>query len=301
MSTDTERTNGREVPGVDGGSEAVREQGTDSVVGAESPAEVKTEQDNEGTTFSDSAEESSPTSSGERDNGAETQQEGETANGTDRSDKPWKNRQNAQAARQRREAERRAELDRAVTQARVAATIEALDGKNPYTGEEMKDAEDVAVYLTQRKIKESGGDPVQDFAKTLAAERRQVAQEAADRAADEARQRQDVAAFRQANPGVSLEELMADADFTDYAEGKLGLRPLTEIYRGYTSMRERYRAEERDRAAQALANAQSSPGSVTGRSPAPAMTREQLLRKSYDERARFARENPDAYRVLMGR
>ena len=301
MGTDTERTNGRELPGVDGGSEAVREQGTDSEVGAESSAEVKTEQDNAGTAFSDSAEEGSPTSSGGQDSGEESRSQGEGADGAERSDKPWKNRQNAQAARQRRETERRAELDRAVAQARVAATIEALEGKNPYTGEEMKDAEDVAVYLTQRRIKESGGDPVQDFAKTLAAERRQEAQAASERAADAAQRRADVEAFRRANPGVSLEELMADAEFTDYAEGKLGQRPLTDIYRSFTAMRERYRTEERDRAAQALANAQSSPGSVTGRSPAPAMTREQLLRKSYDERARFARENPDAYRALMGR
>lgn len=301
MNTETEKTNGREVPNAGDSSEVALEAGTDN---------REETQDNETqTTFTDGEAAELPTAGtpddteGDRtrDSEEETQPQGGKPDGQERADKPWKNRQNAQAARQRREAERRAELDRAVAQARVAATIDALEGRNPYTGEEMKDAEDVSVYLVQRRIKESGGDPVQDFAKTLAAERRQEARAASDRAESEARRRADVEAFRQANPGVSLEELMADAEFTDYAEGKLGARPLTDIYKSYTSMRERYRTEERDRAAQALANAQSSPGSVTGKSPVPAMTREQLLRRSYDERVKFARENPEAYRVLMGR
>lgn len=306
MAADTEKTNGRGASGVDDGSEVVRERDADGTEQAEAGTEA----------FSDAAD-------GREDSGntqpanSRTSGNGETSGGdsrdnTDNSDnmdspdaepedKPWKTQRNAKAARERRAAEAKAALDRAVSDARVDAILEALDRKNPYTGETMKDAADVEVYLTQKRIRAAGGDPVRDFARELAEQRRQSAAEKAQAEQADTRSREDVEAFRNAFPSVDLGGLLRDREFADYAEGKIGAKPLADIYRGYTALRDRYRNEERERAAQALANARSSPGSVTGKNREAGMTREQLLRRPYDERARFARENPEAYRTLMGR
>ena len=75
--------------------------------------------------------------------------------------KPQGREQNAENARRRREAERQKEL----ADTRNKAIIEALGGKNPYTGGEMKDAEDVREFLTMREIENGGGDPVGDYSK----------------------------------------------------------------------------------------------------------------------------------------
>ena len=66
--------------------------------------------------------------------------------------------QNRENARRRREAEKEALIRRT----REQTIIEALDGQNPYTGEEMKDSLDVEEYLAMKEIYKNGGDPVSD-------------------------------------------------------------------------------------------------------------------------------------------
>ena len=82
--------------------------------------------------------------------------------------------QNAENARRRREAERQQELKKA----REETIIETLDGRNPYTGEEMKDSEDVAEYLTMKRIEKEGGDPLSDFSKYAKKQNREAAEAA---------------------------------------------------------------------------------------------------------------------------
>ena len=82
-------------------------------------------------------------------------------------EQPQTKEQNSENARRRREAERKAELERERQTAREQAIIETLNGKNPYTGEEMKDSTDVQEYLTMREIEKNGGDPLSDYPKHL--------------------------------------------------------------------------------------------------------------------------------------
>ena len=201
---------------------------------------------------------------GQNNDGQDTGADG-AAKGSDR--KPWKNDKNAEAARRRRESERRAAVDAARAEADTAAVLEALGGVNPFTGGAMKDAEDVRVWRAMSKIKASGGDPVTDYAGYVANENRK-AQAEADRQARAAR---DWQTFRDAHPDVGWEQLTEDKRFMSFARGKLGTEALSDIYSEYKeTLAEAERqisdaqARATERAAQAIANAKASPGSATG-------------------------------------
>lgn len=191
------------------------------------------------------------------------------AKGSDK--KPWKNDKNAEAAKRRRENERRAAVDAARAEADTAAVLEALGGVNPFTGGAMKDAEDVRVWRAMSKIKASGGDPVTDYAGFVANENRQAAAERKAEAERQERAERDWQTFRDAHPEVSWEQLTNDKRFMSFARGKLGTEALSDIYSEYretVAEAERQisdaQARATERAAQAIANAKASPGSATG-------------------------------------
>ena len=186
---------------------------------------------------------------------------------------------------------REAEQQQALREARVQATIDALRGINPYTDKPMKDAADVDEFLTMREIEKNGGDPVGDFSEFhKQRERDRVASE--EKAAkDREWYASDKAAFIKAHPNVDFDELIRDEDFADYAEGKVGKRPLAEIYAGYTKHTAKMEKNARERAAQKLANAKASPGSLSGVGTTNTgfFTREQVkamsqaeIKKNYD-------------------
>ena len=191
----------------------------------------------------------------------------------------------AENARRRREQQAREDIRRAREEERVSSIIEALDGKNPYNGEAMKDAADVEVFLTMKRIKASGGDPVTDYARARADADRESARRAADdqRAREDQRRwfEEDRAAFERAHPEISLSDLLSDGDFAEYAEGKVGKKPLSDIYDGYTRMQQRYSRAAEEKAAQALANARASAGSIagSGSSAEPDFFTEEQVRK----------------------
>ena len=56
-------------------------------------------------------------------------------------------------------------IKKAEETAREKAIIEVLNGKNPYTNEEIKDHADVEEYLLMKEIEKNGGDPLSDFSK----------------------------------------------------------------------------------------------------------------------------------------
>ena len=186
--------------------------------------------------------------------------------------KPQTAKENAENARRRREQEQAQRIEAASRKARVDAIIDALDGKNPYTGEPMKDAHDVAVYETMKRIEKSGGDPVKDFARASAEDARKA--EATRTQADEDRRwyADDLAAFRKAYPDVDAQELLSDPDFGEYAEAQVKAKvPLAKIYGGYEKLRAKFQREAdqkaeaaKDGAARALANARAGVGSKAG-------------------------------------
>ena len=222
------------------------------------------------------AEEQAFTDDEEKDGGAgadEEDEEGKTEEGDKPEGKiPQTSKENAENARRRREQEQAQRIEAVSRKARVDAIIDALDGKNPYTGEPMKDAHDVAVYETMKRIEKSGGDPVKDFARASAEDARKA--EATRTQADEDRRwyADDLAAFRKAYPDVDAEKLLSDPDFGEYAEAQVKAKvPLAKIYGGYEKLRAKFQREAdqkaeaaKDGAARALANARAGVGSKAG-------------------------------------
>ena len=222
------------------------------------------------------AEEQNFTDDEEEDGGAGADGEAEDGK-TEEGDKPegkkhQTTKENAENARRRREQEQAQRIEAASRKARVDAIIDALDGKNPYTGEPMKDAHDVTVYETMKRIERNGGDPVKDFAKASAEDARKA--EATRTQADEDRKwyADDLAAFRKAYPDVDAQELLSDPDFGEFAEAQVKAKvPLAKIYGGYEKLRAKFQKEAdqkaeaaKDGAARALANARAGVGSKAG-------------------------------------
>ena len=177
---------------------------------------------------------------------------------TDDKGKKARGEKNAKIAEKRREAERARELK----ETREKAIIEALGGKNPYTGRPMKDGDDVAEFLSMQEIEKKGGDPVTDFPEHQKAKARAEREKEAKAREEQEWFENDRTAFTEKYPKVDLDALIADEDFADYADGKVGVKPLAEIYEGYLRQSARFEERARTRAAQAVANREASPGSL---------------------------------------
>lgn len=202
--------------------------------------------------------------------------------------------QNSENARRRREAKRQAELK----EAREQATIEALDGVNPYTQEPMKDSQDVEEYYTMKKIAAEGGDPVGDYAKHVKQKARKDAETKALEEKTKEWYRTDRAEFKKNYPDVNLEALIKDKHFIDYSEGKVGKKALSEIYEGYLALTSESEKKANAKARQLVANAKSSPGSLNSPNStvdSDFITEEQVQRMSKKELV----ENYDKIRASM--
>lgn len=220
-------------------------------------------------------------------------------------EKPQTKEQNSENARRRREAERRAELEKATAAARESAIIEALGGKNPYTGEEMKDSADVREFLTMREIEKSGGDPLTDYSKHLKTKEKEAIKKAeADKQAEaESKEwyRSDREKFMSDHPDVKIQDLIDNQDFRDYADGKVGIVPLSKIYEGFIRISGKAKkdadAKAEAKAKQRLANQKASVGSVgSAKSNGDGyFTKEQVRAMSQEE----VHENYDKIRASM--
>lgn len=210
--------------------------------------ETEAEQETNDTEFTDGAA---------HDDGGEAQAPKSEAEG--RENKPVQSRErNAEEARKRREAEKA----EAVNKARIEAVIDVTDGVNPYTGGEIKDADDVEEYLAMRQIKKNGGDPLSDYSDYVKNKRRAEREERQREAERNERARNDIAEFKKANPNVEVGDLFNDQKFSKFADGKLGRVPLATIYSDYRELVGETRSAEQQRAAQALANSRATPGAV---------------------------------------
>lgn len=193
--------------------------------------------------------------------------------------------QNSQNARRRREAERQAELKRATEEAREKAIIETLDGKNPYTGEDMTDSADIKEYLTMREIEKNGGDPLSDFAKYHKKQEKERAEQEKAQKDKDAWIANDRADFIAKYPEVNIDELINDEDFIEYSDGKVGEIPLARIYEGYAKFTAKYEKKAKQIATQRVANKKASPGSLSSTNPSDSgfYTKEQVEKMSTEE------------------
>lgn len=96
--------------------------------------------------------------------------------------------------------------------------------------------------------------------------------------------RRDGEDFRRAYPDVPLARLVEDAQFAAFAEGKVGTRPLREIYADYRALERTYEDRARRMAAEMLAAARATPGALGHAAPGTGYyTREQVHAMSQAE------------------
>lgn len=173
--------------------------------------------------------------------------------------RPPKGQRDANMAQRRRE--REAEMKKV----REDAILQALGHKNPYTGEEMKDSADIEEFLMMQEVEKSGKDPVGDLSSFLKEKERTKRRE--EQAAREEAEwfRADRSAFEQKYPNVSLQELVENPSFRMFAQGKVAKgTPLAGIYENYLAFTAEVEAAAERKAAQTIANAKASPGSLSG-------------------------------------
>lgn len=173
-------------------------------------------------------------------------------------------KRNAEQAALRREREKQ----EAINKAKFDTIIEITGGKNPFTDEDITDQADMDEYLLMKKIEKDGGDPIADYHKYLKQEKKKQT----DETKDEDWNLKDWQAFKTKHPDITLEDLESDPKFLAYAEGKIGKKPLSEIYDTFVELfsdKSNTKAQDKEKAeierkAREKANKAASPGSLKG-------------------------------------
>lgn len=137
--------------------------------------------------------------------------------------------ENREQARRRREIERQQALEKR----ELETAIRITGGLNPFTYEKIEDRADLDEFYLMKEIEKNGGDPIADFAKYQKQKRKEGKDLALKQEMSEEQVRKDWQDFTAAHPDISLKTLMADEKFVDYADGKIGNKPLAQIYDGY--------------------------------------------------------------------
>lgn len=137
--------------------------------------------------------------------------------------------------RKRKEREERIRRE-AYEEGKRAGALESAKS-NPFTGKPIKDEHDLSVYRMQQELEEEGKDPMSDLPEKLAeAERMREAQsrkEADDRKKVDDDIREAMAAHPEYGNSAKMRELINDPTFSEFADGKLGNRPLKDIISSY--------------------------------------------------------------------
>lgn len=188
--------------------------------------------------------------------------------------------QNAEFARQRREKELQAKLDKAKSEARINAIIEIV-GTNPYTQEKLENELDVKIYEEMKKYESNGGDPVADQAKIIKSIMIKDNQAKKEDSNDKAKS--EIAELTQKYPELDVKGLLDNPKFQLYAEGKIGKKTLKTIYEEYASFTaptENIAKEVREQAKK-----QASVGSLRGEASQATglLTKEQVRNMSRSE------------------
>lgn len=209
--------------------------------------------------------------------------------------KPQSKELNSEYARKRRE-QQQAEKD---TQLRIKTIIETLDGINPFTQREMKDARDVEEYLLMKEIDKNGGDPQKDYSEYLKTKDRKKEKELEEAARQKQWLYDDMEDFQAKHPDLNFEEVISDRRLNDYAKGRVGVDPLDKIYTDFLKNEKEHQEEINRKAAQMLANQNSSVGSLSGTGTAEEVffSHETASKMTHDQ----IHKNYDAIRKSMSK
>lgn len=226
-----------------------------------------------------------------------------------KSQKPTQTKEeNAEFARVRREKERAQELQKARAEAeaaeRVKNVIEYVK-TNPYNNKPITNATEVNQYLRMKRIHDSGGDPIGDYASEIDREEQAKKDEANKQAESQAKIQSDVSDFRKAYPEVDLPNLLTNDDlFRLIMENNINnenKKPLKEVYGDYLRIRGKYEKEAENKTVEKVAKQKSGVGTADKGVQKPTYTKADILKMPYAEAVKFKNENPALYRSIMGK
>lgn len=190
---------------------------------------------------------------------------------------------NAEMARQRREREHQEEIKRA----RIEG-IKSVISTNPYTSKPIEDDSDVEEYLLMKQIEKDGKDPITDYPEYV---KKQARERVAQAQAKTANVTKELEEFSTVYPNVKINDVLQDAEFAAFADGKLGKMSLALVYSQYLLDKSNKAAmadakREADKAAHAQAVGAAAVGSLTNANEPPDkdfFTKEQVLKMSRKE------------------
>lgn len=189
---------------------------------------------------------------------------------------------NARFARERREREQRERLRKAEEKGKIDTIIQTV-GKNPFTGEELKDALDVEEYLAMKSIADGGGNPLLDYVKSQKDRSRLEGKGAPDTKW----LAMDAKEFASKVSEEERKELFKDEIFKGFALKSLGVLPMSEIYQNYKTLKDQIRREAiaslKEEMAREVANAKASPGSLTSEVGESDFSKEEIKKMSVEE------------------
>ena len=187
------------------------------------------------------------------------------------------NEENAKYASIRRKAEEDAKKQ--IEKARKEAYEQGLNqgkvqsyyGKqNPYTGQTIKDDDDVQEYLDMYELDSKGKDPISGYRELQKDKARKEAEEKV-KAEEQSKQdkwyQDDTKDFVDKYSAEKLQELGKDEDFNLFANGKIGKVPLAQIYEDYQKLINKYEKKSVETAKQIVANNNVTPGAIEDSEP----------------------------------
>lgn len=205
-------------------------------------------------------------------------EDGEVEEDTSEKQKKQKNNEYAQKRiKAKKEEERRLEEEK--RKEFLRGVQKGNEGKNRFTGREIKDEEDLQEFELMLEMEEKGLDPVEDYAEYVKekrrAERLAENQKNAEAMEAENRSREDVKQFCEKYDEDTAKKIFQDKAFLKFSEGLLGLVPLTVIYEKYLDTQVNTETQAEKLAMEKDARRKASSGGLT-ENPAPA-------RKSFSE------------------
>lgn len=192
---------------------------------------------------------------------------------------------------QKRIENKKKELEEAEKKGYNKALKENLKGVNPYTNKTIKDDADLQIYLDMRALDDAGKDPVADYPEFVAEKSRKQMQEEKERMEQQTKITQDINEFSKKYPNINTKELLEDEKFSIFADGKLGNKPLTQIYEEYQRFNgyynEKVEKESTSKAIKKIARVQASMGTMENKTE----SKTKSFKDMSDEEFENARKN----------
>ena len=196
---------------------------------------------------------------------------------------PQSRKENSRQAQLRREREEKEKKQREEKLRKDAYLQGQLDSTkvNTFTNKEIKDEHDLKIYQLQLKIKEEGGDPIEDLPEYLSKLEREETQKRVQE--EETRQKgktkveNDLKEFKEKYPKVNLTEVLQDNDFKQFSEGRLEHESLINVYETFKKFEKniiaKYKKELEEKNKQENAKKEGkTPGSSTVQSQSSSKT-----------------------------